>query len=197
MKKLLAIIAAGVMTFAMGITAFAAPSVSSSAANVLVPEGKNAVVKIGDTESNVKVIFSPVSEAVKEAGLTKIAELAGEKAATVVGISDITIELDGEYQSVTMPLTASGIKAGDSVYILHQKQDGSWEVIIPDSVEDGIVTATFTSLSPVIIVKGEIPADTAAGVKSPKTGESTVPFYAVAIICFAGAVYSTKKFATR
>lgn len=185
------------MTFAMGITAFAAPSVSSSAANVLVPAGKNAVVKIGDTESNVKVIFSSVSEAVKQAGLEKITELAGDKAATVIGISDITIELEGEYQSVSMPLSANGIKAGDSVYILHQKQDGTWEVIIPDSVEDGVVTATFTSLSPVIIVKGEIPAGTDTGVKSPKTGESAMPIFAVAVICFAGAALTAKKFAMR
>ena len=68
--------------------------------------------------------------------------------------------------------------------VLHQKHDGSWEVINPDSVGNGTVTATFTSLSPIAFV---------AYNASAQTGETTPVLPIIALICVAGiAVCGTK-----
>jgi hypothetical protein len=61
--------------------------------------------------------------------------------------------------------------------------DGTWESIIPDKIENGAVTVTFTSLSPVVFSK----ATGAAGntkVISPKTSDNGVA--AMAVLCVLG-----------
>ena len=59
----------------------------------------------------------------------------------------------------------------------YQKHDGSWEVINPDSVGNGTVTATFTSLSPIAFV---------AYNASAQTGETTPVLPIIVLICVAG-----------
>ena len=53
----------------------------------------------------------------------------------------------------------------------------SWEVINPDSVGNGTVTATFTSLSPIAFV---------AYNASAQTGETTPVLPIIVLICAAG-----------
>lgn len=52
---------------------------------------------------------------------------------------------------ITLTISAD-VKAGDSVVILHWN-GSEWETIMPSEVRDGEVVATFTSLSPVAVVK--------------------------------------------
>lgn len=93
---------------------------------------------------------------------------------------------------ITLDLPAPGVKAGAAVAVLHWNGT-AWEVIKPDAVNDGMVKATFTSLSPVFVV--EFSALTSEGnAVSPKTGSSMPVLPVMAVICMAGvAVVATKK----
>lgn len=93
---------------------------------------------------------------------------------------------------ITLDLPAPGVKAGAAVAVLHWN-GSAWEVIKPDAVNDGMVKATFTSLSPVFVV--EFSALTSEGnAVSPKTGSSMPVLPVMAVICMAGvAVVATKK----
>lgn len=78
-----------------------------------------------------------------------------------------------------------------NIIVLHLKSDGQWEQIVPDKVENGKVTVTFGSLSPVIFVSlDKVP------VKAPKTGDTNpIPFAAAAVVVVgAGAVIAARKF---
>ncbi len=93
---------------------------------------------------------------------------------------------------ITLDLPAPGVKAGAAVAVLHWNGT-AWEVIKPDAVNDGMVKATFTSLSPVFVV--EFSALTSEGnAVSPKTGSSMPVLPVMAVICMAGVVIvATKK----
>lgn len=93
---------------------------------------------------------------------------------------------------ITLDLPASGVKAGAAVAVFHWN-GSAWEVIKPDAVNDGMVKATFTSLSPVFVV--EFSALTSEGnAISPKTGSSMPVLPVMAVICMAGVVIvATKK----
>lgn len=93
---------------------------------------------------------------------------------------------------ITLDLPVSGVKAGAAVAVFHWN-GSAWEVIKPDAVNDGMVKATFTSLSPVFVV--EFSALTSEGnAISPKTGSSMPVLPVMAVICMAGVVIvATKK----
>lgn len=84
---------------------------------------------------------------------------------------------------------ACDVKAGDNVLVLHSNV-GDWEVIIPESVEDGKVKAFFTTFSPVAIV--ELSAKTVA-TASPRTGEIVTLLGAAAVLCLAGVSFCGRK----
>lgn len=133
---------------------------------------------------------------------------------TVVGSANITIpegtDISGGLQ---LSIEISGIQAGKNYVLLHLTKDGVWETIRPDSIADGKVTATFTSLSPVvasevIVLVGddgghdewpeprhpENAAGTPAGAgTSPKTGETLPAAGLMALICLAGAAVCAKR----
>ena len=103
----------------------------------------------------------------------------------------VDVKLSAAFSKVTIPFNLSNVMEGQNIIILHLKKDGQWEQIIPDKVENGIVTATFNSLSPVVFVSlGKTP------VKAPKTGDTPmVPFAAAAaVMAGTGAVFATRKF---
>ncbi len=107
--------------------------------------------------------------------------LAGQ---TLIGLYEVT--LDGYTGGqVTATFSVPGVKATDPVTVIHYLDYADkWEVIAPNSVGDGTVNVTLTSLSPVgfvvnrgaaapaagVPVAGVAPA-AAGGVTSPKTGE--------------------------
>ena len=70
---------------------------------------------------------------------------------TVVNVQADDVEVTTD-KPITLSFPVAGVKAGDAIMILHFTGE-KWETIAPDAVEDGKVTATFTSLSPIAIVK--------------------------------------------
>ena len=110
---------------------------------------------------------------------------------TVVNVQADDVEVTTD-KPITLSFPVAGVKAGDAIMILHFTGT-EWETIAPDAVEDGTVTATFTSLSPVFVV--EFSALTSEGnAVSPKTGSSMPVLPVMAVICMAGvAVVATKK----
>ena len=172
MKKFAAVLAA-LMVLSCGTTVLAA---NSSTAADLAKDVKATAT------NGVTVEVKAVDEKVKEAAVKEA--VAENKGSQVVALMEVSVpEGTGE---VTITFDVAGVSKGDNIYLLHQKADKTWEVIHPDKVEDGKVTATFTSLSPVAIV--EIPA----GETLPKTGAPVV-LPVVALICAAGAVGCAKK----
>lgn len=80
----------------------------------------------------------------------------------IVVIGAGNLELDGKMPEggVDVSLyvgTDADLKDGSTVYVLHQKHDGTWEVlegkVTVDKYGDVSVTAHFDSLSPVAIIK--------------------------------------------
>ena len=178
MKKFAAALAA-LLVLSCGTTVLAAPSVDSPSA--LEEVKVEAAVGVDAKDVTIKEGDAKLVEEVKE--------VAAEKSAnsTVLAVVDITVpEGTGK---VTLTLSVTGVTKADAgkIYLLHEKHDGKWEVIHPDKVEDGKITATFTSLSPVAIVKI---ADTATTL--PKSG-ATVVLPVLALICAAGAAGCAKK----
>lgn len=118
-----------------------------------------------------------------------IAAWAAANNGTILQMVDV--KLSADFSKVTIPFNLTNVMQGQNIVVLHLKHDGQWEQIVPDKVENGKVTVTFTSLSPVIFVSlDKIP------VKAPKTGDtSAVPFAAATVVVAGvGAAVATKKF---
>lgn len=114
-----------------------------------------------------------------------------------VGVAETDIA-----NGVEVTFKAPGIAAGDQLVVLHLKSDGAWEQI-KATAGNGVITGTFTSLSPVFYAKidtadaandpadeandtsddaddtaddAAAPADSStAAVTSPKTAENEMP----------------------
>lgn len=172
MKKFAAALAA-LLVLSCGTTVLAA---NSSTAADLAKDVK------ATASSGVEVTLETVKDDVKEAAVKEaIARKDGSDIKALV-----EVKVPAGTGKVTITFDVAGVKADSNIYLLHLKNDGKWEVIHPDKVEDGKVTATFTSLSPVAIV--EIPT----GETLPKTGAPVV-LPVVALICAAGAAGCAKK----
>ena len=202
MKKL-AVLLAALLVLSCGTTFLAAPSPEAGAdspeAGVDSPEAGvdeeekdeevavtiKGATAVDATGKKVDVTYVPVSESVKAEAEAKAEEKS--KGSEVLAIVDVKVPAGTG--KVTITFEVEGIKASDkgSIYLLHEKANGTWEVIHPDKVEDGKVTATFTSLSPVAIVKVAEETTTL-----PKTGAPVV-LPVVALICAAGAAGCAKK----
>lgn len=148
MKKKLAGLLTVLMVLSMGMTAFAkespgkgnsSNSSGSSSTTTQTPTGT------GKTET------TPVSQAVKEAAF-EVAKVVSPNA-QVMAVVDVTYDGEIPAGGVELSFSLAGVQAGDNIVLLHQLKDGRWEKITPDSIENGVVKATFTSLSPVAFVK--------------------------------------------
>ncbi len=195
MKKLMALLCAGILACSMSFAAFAAES-PSSATTETTTKGNSTVdeVKVWDKvvvdgqEVEGYLIITDTTTEVKNAAAAQATAVAGAdaKVLTVVDVNYV----GGSFKSITVPFNLRNVVAGQKVICLHQKHDGSWESITPDKVENGKVTVTFTSLSPVAFVV----TGSAAGVASPKTADGVAAAVAVfAVVAFAGAAFTGKK----
>lgn len=183
MKKKIAVLLTSLMVMAMGTTtAFAATSpttqtsqpqatTATSYANVSVPTG--GVVINGVVVDTVPTITPVTTSQVETAQAQAVAMVAP----TARVLQMIDVELPVSFDRVQLTFSVSGVTAGQKLAILHQKHDGTWETIIPDSVGNGTVTATFTSLSPIAFV---------AYNASAQTGETAPVLPFIAVICTAG-----------
>lgn len=195
MKKKLAALLAAVMVLATGITAYAAPSVTTATADTKNVEKSIAVLAEGVTISSdgikidgvdkavtpqIKTVSSEKVAAAKEAAKSLVSEKAN-----LLKMVDVSLPVD--FKSATITFDVSGVKAGQKVAVLHQKADGTWEKISDVTVTDGKVTATFTSLSPIaFVVEGT----------SDKTGAAAPVLSILALICLAGIVICGAKVKT-
>lgn len=208
MKRKLAGLLTALMVMAMGTTAFAAGSPTTKPTTP--PSNEPAIGNASNTE------ITPVSQAVAAAA-EQVAKVVSPDA-VVTAVVDVTYDGEIPAGGVQIPFSLAGVQAGDNYVLLHQLPDGRWEKITPDSIENGVIKATFTSLSPVAFVKlpkqnsgnngttvtpgtSTKPAGTtttskpAAGssAASPKTGAALPVLPVLAMICAAGIVVCGKK----
>lgn len=182
MKKKIAVVLTALMVMAMGTTAFAATSPTNKTsetttteatayANVTVAEGGIVIDGVASTAApTVKAVTTAQVEAAQTQAVASVAPTA-----KVLQMIDVTLPVSFEKAQLTF--SVNGVTAGQKIAVLHQKHDGSWEVINPDSVGNGTVTATFTSLSPIAFV---------AYNASAQTGETTPVSPIIVLICAAG-----------
>lgn len=183
-KSVAALLSAVVLTVAMGVTSFAAGSASTNGV---------ATVK-GATDKNGNPVTATISASSQAAPSTEsLKDILGDsyvEGMSVVDVMDVTVP-DGTAFPVTITFNVPGVTANSKVAALHYNGN-AWEKV-EAKAGDAVVTATFTSLSPVAIVADKAASDGAA-VSSPKTGE-TAPIAmigAVAVIA-AAAAYGLKK----
>lgn len=178
MKKTVVSLLAALMVLAVATPVLAAPSKDAEAAAKPITEVK--------TESGVKLTVSKVTE-------EKVAEVYAEaekknEDSEILAVVEVSVP-EGTDTSKGLKVTfdVTGVVAGEKIYLLHEKANGTWEVIHPDKVEDGKVTATFKSFSPVAVVK--VPASATL----PKTGAPLAVLPIVALVCAAGAAGCARK----
>lgn len=145
MKRKLAGLFTALMVLSVGMTAFAAGSVSAE--DIASAEK----VSIESEDKNVTVEVPKDAEKVEEA---KAEAKKASADSEVLAVVEIHYEGEVPEGGVSLTLKFDGIKAGENIVLLHwDSVKGVWETITPSSVTDGAVTATFTSFSPVAIVK--------------------------------------------
>lgn len=222
MKRKLAGLLTALMVLAMGTTAFAAGSPTSgnggNSGTTSTPPSATQD-KVTGNATNTKT--TPVSSAVAAAAENAAKQVSPN--AVVEAVVDVTYDGAIPAGGVQISFSLPKAQAGDKYVLLHQLPDGRWEVINPDSVENGIIKATFTSLSPVAFVKiasaQNVPApgtndtnngangttnrpgattgtsNTAAGTaaSSPRTGAALPVLPVLAMICAAGIVVCGRK----
>lgn len=167
MKKFYALLLAGVMTVAFAMPTMAAPSpvagAVESASTVSAPVSGAGVAAVDQALAKEVVTYAADEKFLTDLNVPTKVELAAAFDLTYSG----TIPAGG----VQIPLVVSSAKAGQTVYVLHRRDDlpnKPWEKVGEAVLgSDLTVTATFTSFSPVIILVG----DSASGVTAPKTGE--------------------------
>lgn len=190
-KRIAGFCAALTLALSMSIAAFAAPSPSVSG-TVSSGSGKDAngnevtatIAEVTNTEAKAQLENKETLKEILGSDFTENMVVADVKEVSVP---------EGTTFPVELTFNISGITSSSKVVILHYN-GSAWEKIAVDSVGNGTVTATFTSLSPIaFVVEG---ADNASvGTTSPKTGSSPVAMMAAfgALICVAGIVVLSKK----
>ena len=158
-------------------------------------------------QAHQEIVSAPsVEQFIANAGLEQAVETALETfnaasaAADKVAAKDLAVhsmfdvsatgaakkELE-ENGSVTITFALPELKAGQVAIVLHMAKNG-WEVV-PSSTANGAVSATFTSLSPVVILVEDAVA-AAPGVTSPQTGDVNLE-----LVLVSGAVLSAAALA--
>lgn len=200
MKKFIALLCAGVLACSMSMMAFAAESqTTSSQTTSTISEEQRIQQQSHSTVADVRIWSAVIVDGQEVDGVVNItpasaeARAAAEAQAAAIGatiLQVVEVNYTGNpFRTITIPFNLSNVVAGQNIVVLHQKHDGTWETITPDKVENGLVTVTFTSLSPVAFAQ-----ISGTAVKSPKTGDVAVPFVAViAFAAVAGAAVAGKK----
>ncbi len=162
----------------------------------VVVVGQNAVVaKMNDKQKAAVAAVFGVSDPAKAlvSMFEKTVKLS-PKNPKVIAVLDIklpdgvTMPKDG----IDLPINVDGVKKGDANYfLLHLKEDGTWESVKTTATADGVLTGHFTSLSPVYVVKTESTSALPA-----KTGDASL-FWIVGVLAAGGALvaFSRKRIA--
>lgn len=191
MKKLMTIVCALFLMVSATVTVFAQQSVVVTgvvqrASKAVDANGKSVEIVVDELEKKLeKSVVEKIIEEIKKLDLVrKVLEKDYVEGMKVIDVKEVYIKGDGK---VTFPVDITfdvpGVTEKSKVGLMHYK-DNEWEKIkaVPGK---GTITGTFHSLSPVAFV---VDAETAAageGATSPKTGESNVANYAIAVAILA------------
>lgn len=200
-KRILALLSATILTFAMSATAFAAESQTASDAVATVAPAQEAVVATAAsgqeiTAATLTDFVAKTTLATDVAGAT-IAKVDTAQAATLVTQANavvgstatiatmIDISVPAGTGEATFTLGVPSLVAGQSVSVLHLKSDGTVESLPVSAVANGSVTFTMSSYSPVAVVVNAV---------APKTSDvnSTV-LVLIVVAGLAGAAAFGKK----
>lgn len=190
MKKVVALILAGVLTLGASMTAFATPSPSGNITGT-TSDGQKVTVSQNYATSEEEKAAADL-KAAPAATLESVVGAEEAKDMNLAAVFDASVE---NYQGgqITITFTVPGVTASSKVIVLHYT-GGKWQKEAP-TMGAGTVTVTFQSLSPVAIyVDSTASAAGKTGV-SPKTGSAPVmPIVAVvAVIAVAGMAVSTRR----
>lgn len=152
------------------------PSTSPSSVSAAYAEGITA------TSDSGTVVVGTLTEAQINAAQQASVELV---APTAKVLKAFNLDIPG-VGAGTIRINVPGVVAGQKIAVLHYNGTaGKWEMVPVNKVENGYVTATFSSLSPVAIV---------AYNASAKTADSGMSWLAVlAMVCLFGAAVCTRK----
>lgn len=192
MKKVVAILLAGVLTLGASMTAFAAPSPSASATDTAITATASTGEKVVVSQNYATEAEQTAAADIKADPTAKLTEVVGAEEAkdmSFVSVQDVTVE---GYKGgpITITFNVPGVTASSKVIVLHYV-NGAWQKEAPTAGK-GTITVTFSSLSPVAIY---VDKDTAANAGttdsskggSPKTGEAPVMAMVVVVVALAAA----------
>lgn len=164
MKKLYALLLAGVLAAALALPAMAAPS---PVADSIASGSTVSTTAPSQTMAEEVVAVTSNREVLNNLNVSTSAHLAAVLEVSYSG----TIPAGG----VQVPFNVGGLAAkGDTVYILHRQSYApyTWEVVGQAVLGDDLtVTGTFTSFSPVAFMVLKSTDAAATQVKAPRTGE--------------------------
>lgn len=192
LSKLIAAVAAMALLMAMSTSAFAAGENTSPADPAPGKVSQGTVTINGSSESGdiIGTAIPPQTQISK----TEAENLVKEKIGVTVKANEEIVILDAmnlTYQenglvvpvkkgsTVKFTMAVPGVKAGTTVYVLHEKSPGDWEVVPCEVKADGTIEVRLDGLSPVYLamIKQQANTDTSVVVdvaankgKSPKTG---------------------------
>lgn len=206
-KRILALVAAA--TLVMGMTmSVAADSVtagdvvgggsSSSAQVVVVPTNPTIATTGTQTFDSATInefattttVTTTVAGAKIEAASAATAAAAVAEANKIYGDSTfvasvVELTVPAGTGAAEFTLGCPNVWKGQTVTILHQLSNGTWEKITPSAVGNNYVTFTLTSYSPVAIV-----IDATA---APKTSDPMTAMAVIGMVSLAGASLLKKK----
>ena len=144
------VVTAMMLVFTMGTTVFADPSPTSDTALVQRTNELNNATTVESSGYNannelITVSSKGVDKDVYREGNRQANAVASAQngSATVMAMSDISVpSATNTSKGIKVTICASGIKAGDNVYVLHKLKSGSWQTVKPDSVSNGKVTVS-------------------------------------------------------
>lgn len=197
-KRVFALVSVLVLTFGMTVSVFASETKSPTAENTTtVPAATSVDAEF--TDELLDAYFQNTSVSTTIPGVKKakvspsVAASAAARAKAVAGpgaviatIVDLQVPAGSGAGSFT--IECKNIQAGMKIIILHQLSDGTWETINPSAVENGKVSFTMTSYSPVAVVIQNSAQGTA-----PKTGDIVMAVAFIAAVCLIGTVVFSKK----
>ncbi len=217
-KKLTSVLAlATAMALTFGMTVCAAGSSATPNVNADVKGQQVAADTTDPADENVKAELEAQAAALASgitaegatvtaltAGeLKDVREKAGDIALAAVSNNAVIVVVAGadiEAPAGTLTINIPGfVKAeGKKYMVLHLNEaTGVWETVDAE-ILDGKIIATFSSLSPVVVVEisEKAPANNSAAAtpaESPKTGETLPVAGVMAVVCLAGAAVCAKK----
>lgn len=197
-KRVFALVSVLVLTFGMTVSVFASETKSPTAENTTtVPAATSADGSFTDELLSAYANSTTVSTTVAGASVgkvsTSVAASAAARAKAVAGsgaviATIVDLQVPAGTGSASFTLNCPNVQAGMKIIILHQLSDGTWETINPSAVENGKVSFTMTSYSPVAVVIQNSASGTA-----PKTGDIVMAVAFLAAVCLIGTVVFSKK----